>query len=109
GGGLPCLAFGFVAALLPESIRYLVVQGGRGEKVAAILSRIDPAAAVPANATFTVEEHKAKGFVVRQLFANGRGPFTVLIWVVFFMSLIDLFFLTTWLPPILYDSGIRLI
>src|SRR6266446_991571 len=46
GGVVPCLAFGFVAALLPESIRYLVVQGGRGEKVAAILSRIDPAAAV---------------------------------------------------------------
>ncbi len=106
GGVVPCLAFGFVAALLPESIRYLVVQGGRGEKVAAILSRIDPAAAVPANATFTVEEHKAKGFVVRQLFANGRGPFTVLIWVVFFMSLLDLYFLTTWLPTIIHDSGI---
>ncbi|MFL5309808.1 MAG: aromatic acid/H+ symport family MFS transporter [Myxococcales bacterium] len=106
GGIVPCLAFPFLAAMVPESIRYLVVQGGRGEKVAAILSRIDPGAVVRTDATFTVEEHKAKGFVVRQLFANGRGPFTLLIWVVFFMSLLDLYFLTNWLPTIIHESGI---
>src|SRR5467141_1325995 len=48
GGIAPCILLPFLVALLPESIRYLVVQGGRGEKIAAILSRIDPAAAVPA-------------------------------------------------------------
>jgi len=106
GGIVPCLAFPFLAALLPESIRYLVVQGERGDRVGAILRRIDPAASIPAGATFTVEEHKAKGFVVRQLFANGRGPFTLLIWVVFFMSLLDLYFVTNWLPTIITDSGI---
>jgi MFS transporter, AAHS family, 4-hydroxybenzoate transporter len=106
GGVVPLLAFPFLAALLPESIRYLVVQGGRGDRVAAILGRIDPAARIQADATFTVEEHKAKGFVVRQLFANGRGAFTVLIWIVFFMSLLDLYFVTNWLPTIISDAGI---
>jgi MFS transporter, AAHS family, 4-hydroxybenzoate transporter len=106
GGIVPILVFPFLAALLPESIRYLVVQGGRGERVAAILHRIDPGAVIPADATFTVEEHKAKGFVVRQLFANGRAAFTVLIWIVFFMSLLDLYFLTNWLPTIISDAGI---
>jgi len=106
GGIVPCLAFPFLAMLLPESIRYLVVQGRREEQVAAILHRIDPAAAVPPGATFTVEEHKTKGFVVRQLFAEGRGRFTPLIWVVFFMSLLDLYFLTSWLPTIISSAGI---
>ncbi len=106
GGVVPVLAFGFLAVLLPESIRYLVVHGGRGEKIAAILARIDPDVAAPRDARFTVEEHKAKGFAVRQLFANGRGPFTLLIWVVFFMSLLDLYFITTWLPTIINDAGI---
>src|SRR5207245_8013352 len=106
GGIVPCLAFPFLAALLPESIRYLVVQGERGNRVAAILGRIDPAASIPDDATFTVEEHKAKGFVVRQLFANGRGPFTLLIWLVFFMSLLDLYFVSNWLPTIITASGI---
>ena len=106
GGIVPCLVSPFLALLLPESIRYLVVQGGHGERVAGILARIDAAGAFPADATFTVEEHKAKGFVVRQLFAEGRAAFTVLIWVVFFMSLLDLYFLTNWLPTIIHDAGI---
>ena len=106
GGVVPCLAFPLLAALVPESIRYLVVQGGGREKVARILARIDPGSALPADATFTVEEHKAKGFVVKQLFAQGRTAFTLLIWVVFFMSLLDLYFLTNWLPTIISEAGI---
>ncbi|HKC58854.1 MAG TPA: MFS transporter [Myxococcales bacterium] len=106
GGIAPCLLLPFLLALLPESIRYLVVQGEKGERVASILHRIDPAAMVPPDASFTVEEHKAKGFVVRQLFAEGRRPFTLLVWVVFFMSLLDLYFLTSWLPTIIHDAGV---
>ena len=106
GGIVPCVALPFLAALLPESIRYLVVQGGRGEQVAATLRRIDPDVQIPEGATFTVEEHKAKGFAVPQLFAEGRGAFTLLIWVVFFMSLLDLYFLTSWLPTIIHDAGL---
>jgi len=106
GGIVPCVALPFLAALLPESIRYLVVQGGRGKQVAATLRRIDPDVQIPEGATFTVEEHKAKGFAVPQLFAEGRGAFTLLIWVVFFMSLLDLYFLTSWLPTIIHDAGL---
>ena len=106
GGIVPCVALPFLAALLPESIRYLVVRGGRGEEVAATLRRIEPGVQIPEGATFTVEEHKAKGFAVPQLFAEGRGAFTLLIWVVFFMSLLDLYFLTSWLPTIISSAGI---
>jgi len=62
--------------------------------VASILSRIDPATQADPEAIYTVEEHRPKGFVVAQLFAEGRGRFTLLTWVVFFMSLLDLYFLT---------------
>ncbi|HEY6907751.1 MAG TPA: MFS transporter [Myxococcales bacterium] len=106
GGIAPCFLLPFLVALLPESIRYLVVQGGNGERVASILHRIDAVAVVPADASFTVEEHRTGGFVVRQLFAEGRGAFTLLVWVVFFMSLLDLYFLTSWLPTIVHDAGI---
>jgi len=106
GGGLPCLFFAFLPRGLPESIRYLVVRGGRNAEVASILSRIDPAAQPDPHAEFTVAEHRPRGFVVAQLFAEGRGRFTVLTWVVFFMSLLDLYFLTSWLPTIIHDAGI---
>ena len=33
------------------------------------------------------------------------GPKAILLWVVFFMSLLDLYFLTNWLPTVLNDLG----
>jgi len=59
---------------------YLVVRGGRNAQVASILSRIDPATQA-IGGIYTVEEHRPKGFVVAQLFAEGRGRFTLLTWV----------------------------
>jgi AAHS family 4-hydroxybenzoate transporter-like MFS transporter len=46
------------------------------------------------------------GFPVAQLFADGRGVATVLIWVVYFMNLLNLYFLNSWLPTIMNDAGI---
>jgi AAHS family 4-hydroxybenzoate transporter-like MFS transporter len=106
GGAVPCLFFAFLARGLPESIRYLVVRGGRNVEVASILSRIDRDARLDRNQVFTVEEHRSKGFVVAQLFAGGRARFTLLTWVVFFMSLLDLYFLTSWLPTIIHEAGL---
>src|SRR5207237_4892818 len=100
------LAFALLPRGLPESIRYLVLRGGRNAEVASILSRIDPTARPDPQATFTVEEHASKGFVVGQLFAERRSLFTLLTWVVFFMSLLDLYFLSNWLPTIIHDAGI---
>ena len=39
------------------------------------------------------------------LFSDGRARTTVLLWVVFFMSLLDLYFLSNWLPTVLNDLG----
>jgi len=43
GGIAPCLLLPFLLALLPESIRYLVVQRGRGEKIASSKRTASPA------------------------------------------------------------------
>ena len=48
------------------------------------------------------------GIPVRQLFQSGRALMTVLIWIVFFMSLLDLYFVTNWLPTLITDSGVAL-
>ena len=46
------------------------------------------------------------GLPVAHLFAEGRGPVTLLLWVVFFMSLLDLYLLSNWLPTVLNDLGV---
>ena len=39
------------------------------------------------------------------LFRNGRGPVTVLFWVVNFMNLLNLYSLSSWLPTVVRDAG----
>jgi len=46
------------------------------------------------------------GFSVAHLFTEGRGVATVLIWVVYFTNLLNLYFLNSWLPTIMNDSGV---
>jgi MFS transporter, AAHS family, 4-hydroxybenzoate transporter len=42
---------------------------------------------------------------VLHLFREGRTLVTLLLWVVFFMSLLDIYFLANWLPIVLNDLG----
>ncbi len=107
GGALPCAVAVFLLGL-PESIRFLVLKGGRDIRVRNLLHRIAPGVQVPAGAVFLIGEHRHEGFVVGQLFRERRAALTLLLWVMFFMSLLDLFFLNSWLPTVLHDGGIVL-
>jgi MFS transporter, AAHS family, 4-hydroxybenzoate transporter len=48
----------------------------------------------------------ATGSPVAQLFTDGRGVATLLIWVIYFANLLNLYFLNSWLPTIMNDAGI---
>jgi AAHS family 4-hydroxybenzoate transporter-like MFS transporter len=105
GGAVP-LAAAAMLLMLPESIRFLVIRGGADARVRGYLKMIAPQIEAPEGAQFIVHEHKDRGFVVGQLFADGRALMTMLLWVIFFMSLLDLYFLNSWLPTVLHDSGL---
>ena len=105
GGLVPCVAAVFLFGL-PESIRFLVLKGGQDAGVAALLGKIAPAVTIPPDASFAVGgEHHERGFVVKRLFTEGRTRMTLLLWVIYFTNLLALFFLNSWLPTILHDSG----
>jgi AAHS family 4-hydroxybenzoate transporter-like MFS transporter len=107
GGVFPIL-IGIAALIaLPESLRFLVVKGGNQQKVAQYLARIAPGIAFGPNLAVGADEHASGGFVVKQLFMDGRGPITLLLWVMFFMNLLNLYFLNSWLPTVMNDLGIR--
>ena len=103
GGILPCIAALFLLAL-PESVRFLVLKGGEEGRIAKYLSKLGIATSV--GTKFTVTETKAGGFSVGELFRAGRAKMTPILWVIFFMSLLDLYFLNSWLPTIISDAGI---
>lgn len=106
GGVVPLFIGAWVLAALPESIRFLILKGGEDGRVAGLLSRIAPASVSHGKFSVATGEHRVGGFIVRQLFAAGRGTVTVLLWVMFFMNLLALFFLLSWLPILMHDNGI---
>jgi len=106
GGIFPCIAAALALAFMPESIRFLVLKGGQERRVARYLSRIAPKADISPAMNFEVAEERATGFVIKQLFTDGRAGVTVLLWVMFFMNLLDLYFLTGWLPTVMSDAGV---
>ncbi|MGN6653258.1 MFS transporter [Trinickia sp.] len=108
GGALPLLLVPILFMALPESVRYLVLRKNvRAEYIAHILKRIAPLP-VPAPVQFTLDETVQNGSPVRQLFTSGYRSGTVLLWIVFFMSLLIVYLLTNWLPTIVHSSGMPL-
>jgi len=106
-GGVVPLAIGVAMFfLLPESMQFLVLKQRNLDKVAAWLKRIDPTVTITADTHYVVHEKEHKGAPVLQLFRDGRAKMTILLWVMNFMNLLNLYFLSNWLPTIAKDAGL---
>src|SRR5215470_7239870 len=94
GGSIPIVVAILLIALLPESIRFLVVKGGQKERVAAYLARIAPQMPEADELIVGSDDHHSTGsFSVGRLFTEGRATVTLLLWMMFFMNLLNLWFL----------------
>jgi AAHS family 4-hydroxybenzoate transporter-like MFS transporter len=105
GGIAPLLLLPVLVWRLPESVRFVATAGQAPERVAELLKRISPHSAFAPDARFVVHEARLAGIPVAHLFREGRTAATLLLWVVFFMSLLDIYFLANWLPTVLNDLG----
>jgi AAHS family 4-hydroxybenzoate transporter-like MFS transporter len=68
------------------------------------MRRIDPA--LPADARFVLDDTSDARMSVAALFRNGRARRTVLLWLMVFCSLLDLYLLSNWLPTQIASLGI---
>ena len=105
GGAAPLLLMPILALKLPESVRFLALTGRANARVAQLLAFINPKAEFAPATRFVVHEPELVGIPVLHLFKAGRMLATLLLWVVFFMSLLDLYFMSNWLPTVLNDLG----
>ncbi|GAC1505932.1 MAG: hypothetical protein NVS2B1_15600 [Bradyrhizobium sp.] len=105
GGVAPLLLVPILSLRLPESVRFLALTGRAHQRVAELLATINPNAAFAPGTQFVIHEPELRGIPVQHLLRDGRAPVTLLLWVVFFMSLLDLYFLSNWLPTVLNDLG----
>jgi MFS transporter, AAHS family, 4-hydroxybenzoate transporter len=105
GGVAPLVLVPILALKLPESVRFLALTGRAGARVAELLILVNAKAVFSSATRFVVDEPQLKGIPVQHLFSGGRTLATLLLWVVFFMSLLDIYFLSNWLPTVLNDLG----
>lgn len=102
GGLLPLLVLPIFQIMVPESTRYLAIRGKHSE-VERILLRIRPE--VDWNGKFDASDAR---MVVTSLFSEGRAGGTLLLWAVFFLSLLMTYFLINWLPVVAKNDGVDL-
>jgi len=107
-GIMPLLLVPVLALLLPESIRHLVIHGKETEQVKQFLARVNPQLVFGSDTNFVINEECAPGLPVLHLFRQGRALSTVFIWIAFFVSLLDIYLLSSWLPTVFHNAGITL-
>jgi AAHS family 4-hydroxybenzoate transporter-like MFS transporter len=108
-GGLISLSISAsMAVWLPESVQFLVLNGAARERVARLVSRIAGTHRMPADKApqhYIVRDAKPAGAPIAELFREGRATVTLLLWGLNFANLLNLFFLSSWLPTIVTDLG----
>ena len=105
-GILPVVLAPLLIWRLPESLHGLTQRGSDRGRIATTLAQMNRDLVFPADARFINSEKKEKGFPVALLFREGRARITLLLWVMFFMNLLALFFLNSWLPTVLHKAGL---
>jgi AAHS family 4-hydroxybenzoate transporter-like MFS transporter len=104
GGAIPLLVLPLIAALVPESVRYLAQKQDR-PGVEKILTRMGWLALWDGKLSVRAADARSP---VGELFAEGRATGTVLLWATLFLSLLLTYFLLNWIPVIARQSGIAM-
>jgi AAHS family 4-hydroxybenzoate transporter-like MFS transporter len=101
GGAFPLVLVVVIALWLPESPRFLAARADLAPRDRALLQRLNIAPG-------QIERHTidlAQGNPIKMLFSEGYALQTLLLWVIFFSSLLNLFLFGYWLPTVLNLIG----
>jgi AAHS family 4-hydroxybenzoate transporter-like MFS transporter len=105
GAAVPIAIAMLMVFLLPESLQFLALQGRRLDQVKKWVKRIDPTAATDDTTRYVVREQKKEGVPAIHLFSEGRGLVTFIFWSIFFINLLNLYLLASWLPTVVSAAG----
>ena len=105
---IPFLALPILWKFLPESLMFLTKKG-ETEKVREIVQKIAPEQAIQPETTFKLSEPVAGDDApLKALFQQGRTFSTMMFWVAFFMCLLMVYALGSWLPKLMIQAGYSL-
>ena len=105
GGAIPLVIAVAMLASLPESLQFLAIRRRRLDQVARWLKQLDPTIRVDASTEYVAKEESKGGVPVVHLFNDKRALVTVLLWIVNFMNLLNLYSVSSWLPTVVNGMG----
>ena len=106
--GVPFLALPIIWKFLPESLMFLTKKGAT-EQVRHIVQKISPEQTIHADTQFVLNDVIAGDEApLRALFQQGRLFSTLMFWVAFFMCLLMVYALGSWLPKLMIQAGYSL-
>ncbi len=106
GGVLPLLLTLVLLFWLPESARYLVVRNRGTDRIRQTLAPIQPTLVNQAGSFSVPEQQTVKARnVFAVIFSGTYSVGTLLLWLTYFMGLVIVYLLTSWLPTLMRDSG----
>jgi len=98
GGVLPLGIGAVMYSRLPESLLFLSSQQGACDELGQLLRRIAPGVDPSRDLHLARPEQVHGRGSLTKLFRDGRALMTLLLWLVSFANLLNLFFLANWLP-----------
>jgi AAHS family 4-hydroxybenzoate transporter-like MFS transporter len=108
GALLPIALSLAMIALLPESVRFLILRSPNRTRVSNMMEKISNGAIDLSDREFVSDEKSYSGFPVKHLFTEGRAIPTVLLWVMFVMNLMILWAIVSWFPALLREASMPL-
>ncbi|HIE1081168.1 aromatic acid/H+ symport family MFS transporter [Acinetobacter baumannii] len=105
--GIPLLLLPLIWKFLPESLAFLV-KSNHSEQAKSIVSKIAPQTQVNTNTQLVLNESTTTDAPVRALFQQGRIFSTFMFWIAFFMCLLMVYALGSWLPKLMLQAGYSL-
>ena len=105
GGVVPLVIALAMFTSLPESLQFMAVRRRNLAKLGHWLHQLDPTIRTDANTEYVANESSRGGVPFVHLFRDGRAMATLLLWVVNFMNLLNLYTLAGWLPTVLTGMG----
>lgn len=102
-GALPILIIPIIMKIVPESVGFLVVKE-KNTDVKAVLQQIDPTLSIQENDKFHMPG-KSANVSISKLFKDGRLVSTIMFWIAFFMCLLMVYGLNSWLPKLMTKAG----
>lgn len=106
--GIPMLLLPIIWKMLPESLMYLVKEK-RDKEAKIIVKKFAPQETITTSTSLLLDEPtKGDDAPIKALFLKNRGFTTIMFWVAFFMCLLMVYALASWLPKLMIQAGYSL-